>query len=191
MKYRTIVADPPWEYEPHVRGTSSFGPRSDHPLPYQQMTLAQIKALPVGELAERDAHLYLWTTNRYLRAAFDVVDAWGFTYRQTLVWRKTGCPSPFAASIAPNHAEYLLYARRGTLPLLGRLKTNVIDAPQQHQHSRKPEHFIDLVESVSPGPYLELFSRRHRLGWDVIGDAFGQDIRDTLRPADALEAAAA
>lgn len=170
MKYRTIVADPPWQYEPHVRGTSSFGPRSDHALPYDQMDLRAIAALPIADLAEADAHLYLWTTNRYLRAAFDLLDEWGFTYRQTLIWRKTGCPSPFAASIAPNHAEYLLYAKRGDLPLLSRLKTNVIDAPQQREHSRKPEVFIDLIEQVSPGPRVELFSRRHRMGWDVWGN---------------------
>lgn len=170
MKYRTIVADPPWTYEPHVRGTSSFGPRSDHPLPYPQMTVDEIKALPVSDLAEADAHLYLWTTNRYLEAAFDVIKAWGFEYRQTLIWHKTGCPTPFAASVAPNHAEYLLYAKRGNLPLSGRLKTNVFGAPQQHEHSRKPELFMDVIEQVSPEPRVELFSRRHRMGWDVWGN---------------------
>lgn len=170
VRYRTIVADPPWRYEPHVRGTSSFGPRSDHPLPYQQMGIAQIAMLPIPELAEDDAHLYLWTTNRYLRDAMDILEVWGFNYRQTLIWRKTGCPTPFAASVAPNHAEYLLFARRGELPLLARLKSNVIEAPQQREHSRKPELFIDLIESVSPAPRVELFARRHRLGWDVWGD---------------------
>jgi N6-adenosine-specific RNA methylase IME4 len=169
-KYRTIVADPPWQYEPHVRGTSSFGPRSDHALPYQQMTISEIAELPITDLAEDESHLYLWTTNRYLRAAFDLIEGWGFTFRQVLVWRKVGCPTPFAASIAPNHAEFLLYACRGKLGLLGRLKTNVIEAPQQRQHSKKPEVFIDLIETVSPPPYVELFARRHRLGWDVWGN---------------------
>jgi N6-adenosine-specific RNA methylase IME4 len=162
MKYRTIVADP--------RGPSSFGPSSRHELPYPQMTVAEIARLPIADLAEADAHIYLWTTNRYLPLAFGLLSVWGFQYRQTIVWRKTGCPSPFAASLAPNHAEYLLFARRGNLPLLGRLKSNVVDAPQQHEHSHKPEAFIDLVEQVSPGPYLELFARRQRLGWDTWGN---------------------
>lgn len=170
MKYRTIVADPPWRYEPHVRGFSAaHGRSSRHALPYEQMGIAQISALPVDALAEDAAHLYLWTTNRYLRDAFDVIEVWGFTYRQTLIWRKIGCPTPFAASIAPNHAEYLLFARRGDLPLKGRLKSNVVDAAQQREHSRKPEHFLDLIEQVSPPPYVELFARRHRLGWDTWG----------------------
>lgn len=140
-----------------------------HALPYAQMSVSEIISLPVRELSEDQAHLYLWTTNRYLRSAFDIVEQWSFTYRQTLIWRKTGCPTPFGGSIAPNHCEYLLFARRGTLPLLGRLKSNVIDAPQQQEHSRKPDVFIDLVEQISPGPYLELFARRQRLGWDTWG----------------------
>ena len=155
MKYRTIVADPPWEYEAHPRGPSSFGRLSRHELPYQQMTLEEIGRLPIGDMADKDAHLWLWTTNRYLPSAFGLVTAWGFTYKQTMVWRKTGCPTPFAASFAPNHAEYLLFCVRGKLPLSSRLKTNVVEAPQQRAHSLKPDVFLDMVESVSPGPYLE------------------------------------
>jgi N6-adenosine-specific RNA methylase IME4 len=171
LKYRTIVADPPWRYEPHVRGvTAAHGARSDHALPYDQMGIGQIAALPVRDIADDAAHLWLWTTNRYLRDALDLVEVWGFEYRQTLIWRKVGCPSPFAASVAPNHAEYLIFARRGDLPLLSRLKTNVVDAPQQREHSRKPEVFLDLIEQVSPAPRVELFARRHRLGWDVWGN---------------------
>lgn len=169
-KYRTIVADPPWQYEAQPRGPSSFGPSSRHELPYPQMTLEEIAALPVDGLAEADAHLYLWTTNRHLPEAFRILDGWGFRFRQVLVWRKTGCPTPFAASIAPNHVEYLLFARRGNLGLLDRLSSNVIEAPQQRVHSRKPDVFLDLVESVSPGPYLEMFARRVRLGWDGWGN---------------------
>lgn len=169
-KYRTIVVDPPWEYEAQPRGPSSFGPLSRHELPYQQLAVEDIAALPMRELADASAHLWLWTTNRYLPDAFTMLRGWGFTYRQTLVWRKTGCPSPFVASVAPNHAEYLLFARRGELPLGERLASNVVDAPQQRAHSRKPDVFLDLIEQVSPAPRLEMFARRQRLGWDTWGN---------------------
>lgn len=116
--------------------------------------------------------LYLWTTNRYLPHAFDIADGWGFQYRQTVVWHKTGTPSPFPATIAPLHAEYLLVCRRGTPRRAGTWPTNVIAAPmdRRYRHSQKPEVFLDMVETVTPGPYLEMFSRRARFGWDVWGN---------------------
>jgi N6-adenosine-specific RNA methylase IME4 len=134
------------------------------------MTVEQMRALPVSALAERDARLFLWTTNAYLPQAFSVLSAWGFAYAQTLVWHKTGNPSPFGGSVAPNHAEFLLVGTRGSPELCGRLAGSVIAVQKPYAHSQKPDHFIDLIEQVSPAPYVELFSRRHRLGWDVWGD---------------------
>lgn len=184
-KYRTIVADPPWDYEEGfataptpVHGTP--GPVKRVALPYESMTLDEIGALPVTDWAAKDCRLFLWTTNRYLPDAFKILDAWGFAYKQTLVWRKTGNPSPFGGSVAPNHAEYLLVATVGKPQRLSRLKSSVIDAlapapgksrgGTKRRHSSKPDLFLDMVERVSPGPYLELFARRERLGWETWGD---------------------
>jgi N6-adenosine-specific RNA methylase IME4 len=178
MRYRTIVADPPWEYERfatnkggrYADGTSEWTIRS---LPYAGMTLQQIEALPVAGMAASDARLFLWTTNRYLRDAFDVLEAWGFEYRQTLVWHKTGNPNPWIAHIAPNHAEFLLVGARGKPPRTTHLPSNVlaIDTnPAKAKHSQKPEAWLDHIERVSPGPYVELFARRARFGWDYWGD---------------------
>lgn len=175
-KYRTIVADPPWEYGDGF--PSLVGPgrgklkRATKSLPYPQMTVEDIARLPVDQLADTSAGLFLWTTNRYLRAAFDVVAAWGFTYTQTLIWVKDR-RSPFVASVAPNHAEYLLVGRRGEHRWTGALRSNVIEiaAPNQWRAaSQKPDAFLDHIEQVSPGPYLELFARRARFGWDYAGD---------------------
>jgi N6-adenosine-specific RNA methylase IME4 len=172
-KYRTIVADPPWVYD---RAFVSFthngeGPRIERDLPYESMAVEDIASLPIPSLAEKDCRLFLWTTNRYLPDSFGVLRAWGFEYVQTLVWRKTGNPSPFGGSVAPNHAEYLLVGKRGAPAILSRLSSSVIDAPAAvFGHSTKPEAFLDHIEAVSPGPYLELFSRRARLGWDTHGD---------------------
>jgi N6-adenosine-specific RNA methylase IME4 len=166
--YRTIVADPPWEYDEGF--AFKDGDQFRHQaLPYSSMTVEAILELPVRPLVDqKGCALFLWTTNRFLGDAFDVLGCWGFRYRQTLVWRKTN-PQPVGGSVAPN-AEFLLVARRGPHTWHGpRWPDSVIDAPRS-THSAKPEVFMDLVESISPPPYLEMFSRRARLGWDTWGN---------------------
>ena len=171
MKYRTIVADPPWKYdEGFPQGPAHGNNRSTVDLPYEAMSLEEIKALPVHELAEKAAWLFLWTTNKYLPHAFPIIGAWGFEYRQTITWHKTGCPSPFVTSLAPSHSEFLLIARRGACERTGSFPSSVVDGPAQTRHSAKPELFLDLIERATPGPRLEMFARRQRLGWDTWGN---------------------
>ena len=170
MTYHTIVADPPWHYE---RTGVTFvdkdsGVFTETSTPYNSMTVEEIAALPVGRLADKDAHLYLWTTQRYLGPAFDIVRAWGFTYACTLAW----CKKPTGFNVGGtfmNTLEFVLFARRGSLPAKRRVERQWWEWSRR-AHSAKPEAFIDLVESVSPPDYVELFARRHRLGWDVWGD---------------------
>lgn len=178
-RYRTIVADPPWHYDswPGVMGPQSRwkpdGPRDNRrkAIDYQTMTVAEIAALPVADLAEDDAHLYLWTTNRYLRDAYAVAEAWGFRYSQTLVWAKTPCGLGPGGTFAQT-AEYVLFCRRGKLQHLRRHETAWWNFKRQGKgaHSQKPDAFLDIVEQVSPGPYVELFARRARFGWDYWGN---------------------
>jgi N6-adenosine-specific RNA methylase IME4 len=173
VRYRTIVADPPWQYgstQPgftlgRVRG--SRGVRRSA-IPYPTLTIPEISALPVSDLAAEDAHLYLWTTNTHLRHGWDIVESWGFRYSTLLVWAK---PPMGAAGFPayPCHTEFVIFARRGRLPYVQRADRNWW-AWSRSGHSAKPEAFLDLVEQVSPGPYLELFARRQRLGWDTWGD---------------------
>lgn len=176
MRYRTIVADPPWDHsdgtgwnpgERDYRGQSGNGPAHLTTVPYECLTLAEICALPVSEMAERDAHLYLWTTNRYLREAYYVAESWGFAPVKPLVWCKE--PMGFMGGAFTSSAEFVLFCRRGTLRHLTRAGRQWW-IWQRSDHSAKPEAFLDLVESVSPGPYLELFARRQRLGWDTWGN---------------------
>ena len=170
-RYRTIVADPPWHYPDRTGGT--WPPQRDNgnvyhhdSMPYPTMSVEQIASLPVASLAERDSHLYLWTTQRWLRDSFGVVDAWGFRIASVLVWSKP--PKGIAGSYVCS-TEFCLFARRGSLSHKQRHIGTCFSWPRQG-HSTKPEAFLDVVEQVSPGPYLELFARRARFGWDYAGD---------------------
>ena len=168
--YRTIVADPPWHYE---RTGISFtdatsGEFKGTGLPYGTMTVDEIAALPVGDHADANAHLYLWTTQRYLWDARTIAEVWGFSFVKVLTW----CKAPTGFSMGGtygNASEFALFCRRGSLPAQTRIPRDWWEWPRG-AHSAKPEAFLDIVEQVSPGPYLELFARRARFGWDYAGD---------------------
>ena len=170
-QYRTIVADPPWPYRgtsgPH-RNDRATGRRQRRPMPYSVLGVAEIAALPVEGMAAPDAHLYLWTTSAFLEPAYTVARSWGFTPSTVLIWCKAPCGMGLGGAFAIT-SEFILFCRRGSLPPQRREGRNWWQWPRG-RHSRKPEGFQDLVEQVSPGPYLELFARRPRLGWDVWGN---------------------
>jgi N6-adenosine-specific RNA methylase IME4 len=117
MRYATILADPPWDVMAGpLNGREGFGDATgaSRPLAYPSMTVEEIKALRVADVAADDAHLYLWTTNGYLPQSFDVVKAWGFRYSTTLVWAK----KPMGGGLGGAYGistEFLLYCRRGSL----------------------------------------------------------------------------
>jgi N6-adenosine-specific RNA methylase IME4 len=147
-------------------------PNRARTLPYPTMTLDAIKALPVGDYAAPDAHLWLWTTNAYLDASFDVLRAWGFKYLTTVTWVKpNGLGNWFAAT-----TQHCLFGYRHKCVFPGRryAPTHFHAAPKRH--SAKPEQFYQLVEEVSAPARLELFARRHRLGYDVWGNEVESDI---------------
>jgi N6-adenosine-specific RNA methylase IME4 len=174
-RYRTIVADPPWDYSggfwttSHNATTGETWDAKRVALPYVAMSVDEIKALPVESLATDDAFLFLWTTNRYIARAFEVVEAWGFRYAQTLIWAKAR-DHCLPATIAPIHAEFLLVGKRGKPARTGTFPSSIIAANRTKQHSAKPECFIDHIEQACPGPYLEMFARRARFGWDYWGN---------------------
>jgi N6-adenosine-specific RNA methylase IME4 len=195
-RYRTIVADPPWPMpdsgkttrgETDAKGvyTAKSGRVVDGTwwgrhrggsvrIPYERMPLEEIAALPVHELAADHAHLYLWTTNRFLWDAKAVAEAWGFTYSTLLTWCKTPMGIGFGGAYTLT-SEFVLFCRRGSLAPTQRHDTTWMNWPRPYEnghiaHSAKPDAFLDLVEQISPGPYVELFARRARFGWDYWGD---------------------
>jgi len=172
-KFHAIVADPPWRYKTTLPGFKAD--RLDRSaVPYDTMTIEEITALPVGALAEKDAHLYLWTTNTHIPHAFAVAAAWGFKYSTLMVWAKK--PRGFAGFPTYNVCtEYVLFCRRGSLKAKTRVDRNWWEW-KRDKHSKKPDAFQEMVEAVSPGPYVELFARRPRAGWSVWGNEVESDI---------------
>ncbi len=155
--FQIIVADPPWRYE------------SGNSLPYPTMAIEEIKALPVRDIAQEDAILWLWTTNAHLPVAFGVVETWGFEYKSMLTWVKDRMGT---GEWLRGQTEHCLLAARGKPVFLHGQHSTVLDAARR-EHSRKPEEFYALVEATCPGGKLELFARQAREGW--VG--FGNDIQ--------------
>ena len=161
IRYATVYADPPWEYN----NTSSRGAAANH---YPTMPLKRICEEPIAALAADSAHLHLWTTNAFLRDAFDVMTAWGFTYKSCLIWVK---PQMGMGNYWRVSHEFLLLGVRGSLPF----RDNTCRSWLLHRrsvHSRKPYAIRQLIEQVSPGPYLELYGREEipNSNWTVYGN---------------------
>ncbi len=163
--YRTIVADPPWPYR--WSGDSS----SIRTIGYPTMGILEIAEMKVGErFAHRDGcHLYLWVTAEFNRRGEGsrIAQWWGFEIVGEIVWRKPGLGM---GRFPRNVHEMLIVGRRGDVPFQRLDVPSVQEWPRQATHSRKPDAAFDLIESVSPGPYLELFARTQRLGWDTWGN---------------------
>lgn len=177
--FSTILADPPWQFQ---NRTGKVAPEHRRLSRYGTMTLDEIKALPVASVAADSAHLYLWVPNALLPEGLEVLRAWGFQYKSNLVWakrRKDGGPDGRGVGFYfRNVTELILFGVRGknarTLAP-GRSQVNMIET-RKREHSRKPDEQYALIESCSPGPYLELFARHPRPGWAVWGDESAEDV---------------
>jgi N6-adenosine-specific RNA methylase IME4 len=180
--FATILADPPWQF---VNRTGKMAPEHRRLSRYSTMTLPQICALPVGEVAASTAHLYLWVPNALLPEGLEVMKAWGFHYKSNIVWHKIrkdgGSDGRGVGFYFRNVTELILFGVRGknarTLQP-GRTQVNLI-ATRKREHSRKPDEQYEVIESCSPGPYLELFSRGVRKKWAVWGNEAHHEYRPT------------
>lgn len=173
QKFRTILADPPWQFQ---NRTGKMAPEHRRLNRYGTMTLEEILALPVASVSGETAHLYLWVPNALLPDGLRVLAAWGFEYKSNIVWhkiRKDGGPDGRGVGFYfRNTTELILFGVRGknarTLAP-GRRQVNIIKA-MKREHSRKPDEQYPLIESCSPGPFLEMFARGSRLGWTTWGN---------------------
>jgi N6-adenosine-specific RNA methylase IME4 len=168
VRFPVIYADPPWRYENPPMGGGNRSIENHYPT----MTLEEICALPVGDLAADDAMLYLWATSPKLAECMKVIEAWGFMYRTSLVWVKDKIGMGYHAR---NQHEFLLVARRGDMPPppLEVRVSSVVEAPRG-EHSAKPGICYELIERFYPTlPRIELFSRAPRDGWAAWGNQAG------------------
>lgn len=186
MRFPCAVIDPPW---PYPEGFNGFGAR--RALPYEAMLLEAIAALDVRSVLEREGYLFVWTTNRYLEAAYPIVAGWGCTPRQTIVWAKPEGARQGLGGMFATNVEFCIVAqaiRPGT-NAHGR-RTRGVRMPSSwftwpvREHSEKPDEFYAVVEQVARGPYADIFARKQRLGWTALGRAVdGLDIAESLRRA--------
>ncbi|WP_456449621.1 MT-A70 family methyltransferase [Hydrogenimonas sp.] len=172
-KFYTILADPPWQFQ---NRTGKMAPEHKRLNRYPTLSLEEIKTIPVQNVLKESAHLYLWVPNALLAEGLDVMQAWGFTYKTNLIWykvRKDGGPDRRGVGFYfRNVTEMILFGVKGknarTLQP-GRSQENIIIS-RKREHSRKPDEQYKVIESCSPGPYLEMFARGPREGWSVWGN---------------------
>lgn len=181
-KYKTIYADPPWQFS---NRTGKVAPEHKRLNRYPTMKLEDIKSIPVSEIADEKSHLYLWVPNALLPEGLEVMKSWGFEYKTNIIWekvRKDGLPDGRGVGFYfRNVTEILLFGIKGdknrTLQP-GRSQVNLLRSIKR-EHSRKPDEFISLIENCSPGPYLELFARGNRDNWDMWGNQATSDYEPT------------
>jgi len=164
-RYATIVIDPPWDWGDEGDQDQLGRARPD----YSTMSIGQLERLDVAGLADDDCHIYLWITNRSLPKGFRLLDAWGFRYITAVTWVK---PHFGMGNYFRGQTEHVLFGVKGSQPLKRKdVGTAFMSERGVGGHSSKPSSFLDLVESCSPGPYIEMFSRSSRAGWVTWGEA--------------------
>ena len=172
MKYKTILADPPWSYHQKLSSAKTRGG-----VKYPTMTVEEIKRLPILDWSDKNCQCWLWATNTHLHEAFHVLEAWGFRYITMATWVKTTIGLGYWLR---GKTEHLLLGVTGSPRSKfvgehgesGYNWSTFMYAPRQ-VHSKKPDCSYLMIESLSEPPRLELFGRQYRLGWEVWGDELG------------------
>jgi N6-adenosine-specific RNA methylase IME4 len=165
-KFGTIYADPPWLYD-------NQGTRAATGNHYLGLTVDELCAMPIAQLAADDAHLHLWTTNGFLFECPRIFAAWGFEFRSTLVWVK---PQLGIGNYWRNSHEFLLTAIRGNAKRFNDHSMTSWIQCDRGKHSAKPEQVRAMVERASPSPRLELFGRLWCDGWKVFGNQIERNL---------------
>jgi N6-adenosine-specific RNA methylase IME4 len=159
-RFNVIVIDPPWRYESRTEDITHRGRN-----PYPDMAINEIKALPVTDHAEDNCVLWLWTTNSFMREAFECLDAWGFQHKTILTWAKDRMGT---GDWLRGKTEHCLLSVRGRPLVELTNQTTLLQAPLR-EHSRKPDEFYTMIEALCPGTRLEFFAREQRTGWQAWG----------------------
>lgn len=174
-KYQIIYADPPWQYRnKRTGGSFNSGSASKYPV----LAIDDIRKLPIGSIAAKDAVLFLWATTPLLPDALQVLSSWGFKYKTSVYWRKImslGMGFWFRGQV-----EVCLVGVRGKVKPFRLQKPNFIQT-KALRHSEKPKEIRELIEATGLLPRIELFASQKADGWDAVGfDVDGLDIKDSL-----------
>ena len=176
-KYSVIYADPPWSY----RTWNNKGSGRTAENHYPTMTLHDICALPVADIADKDCALFLWATFPNLPQAFEAIKAWHFEYKTVaFCWVKRNKKSS-SWFVGLGHwtranAEICLLATKGKPQRISKSVRQIVDTPIE-RHSKKPDEVRNrIVELMGDVPRIELFAREHTAGWDV----FGNEVNSTI-----------
>ncbi len=175
MKFKTIYADPPWEFNDKLDKTRKK--------PYKTLTVNDLKKIPMYEISEIQSHLYLWCPTTLIDIGLEIMKSWDFDYKTIIVWEKLtkhnkkwfGMGHYFRGTL-----EICLFGTRGNLKTNTNNTRNSFEAkkPDRH-HSAKPDEMYEIIEANSPDPYLELFATKRRNGWFQVGyELDGKDIMD-------------
>lgn len=183
-RFSTILADPPWQF---TNKTGKVAPEHKRLARYGTMKLDEIMALPVSDISAPTAHLYLWVPNALLPDGLAVMKAWGFNYKSNIVWHKIrkdgGSDGRGVGFYFRNVTELILFGVRGknarTLAP-GRSQVNLLGT-RKREHSRKPDEQYDIIESCSPGPFVELFARGTRKNWATWGNQADDSYKPTWK----------
>ena len=161
--FQTIVIDPAWDWGDEG-DVNQFGRAKPD---YHTMSIEEIEALPIKQIADENCHIYLWITNRSLPKGFRLLETWGFRYITCLTWIK---PSIGMGNYYRGSTEHVLFGVKGSQPLKRHDVGTWFEAPRGERHSEKPDKFYELVESCSYAPYIDIFGRKERTGWSVWGE---------------------
>lgn len=163
--YSTIVVDPPWPMEKIEREVAPNQFAFDYPT----MTLEDITNWTgATDIAADDCHLFIWTTQKYLPATFDIMKAWGFRYVVTMVWHKAGGFQPY--ELPQYNCEFVLYGRKGSPKFVETKAFMTCFDGARTGHSIKPSEFYETLARTCPGPRIEMFGRSARDGFDSWGN---------------------
>ena len=164
-KYRIIYADPPWQYA----DKGSYTGAEDH---YKTMSIEELCNLPIKDITQENAVLFLWVTSPLLAECFAVIEAWGFKYKSSYIWDKV---RGFVGHYNNVKHELLLVCTKGScMPDITKKFDSIQSISKSETHSEKPEQFRQIIDELyTYGNRIELFARKKTDGWEVWGNEIG------------------
>jgi N6-adenosine-specific RNA methylase IME4 len=159
--FQLFYADPPWKYETELGATVP----DDY---YPTMDIDEICAMPIKEMTDTNAVLFMWTTSGFLERSFEVVRAWGFEYKTSFIWDKVLHNIGYYSSV---RHEILLLCIKGSYPIQNVKLYDSVYSEERTEHSKKPDFFYKMIEDLYPNSKkIELFARNTREGWTSFGN---------------------